>query len=494
MRRRPSRALGAGLAVLLAGCALPHEPVAVTPLTDAGLGLAAAPAPQIAADWWRMFGDPQLDRIVADAMAGSPSLEMAMARVRASQASLLSARGGRLPQIAIDANEQVQRLSGAYIIPPPYGGSVQSVGDAQVGLSWDLDFWGRQAAAIRAAAADADASRVDADAARLALAGAVVQTYLDFVRTGYQIALAREVVQAQDRLVGLMQVLRDSQLGDESAVRTAQSRAAMARQALLRAEAQETLLVHALALLAGRGADYYPQITASRLQLAAVPALPQTLPADLLARRPDIQSARLRIAAASAGRQVARRAFYPNVNLTGLVGVQALGIGKLFSGDAFTAGVGGAIHLPIFEGGRLRADYAGATANVDAAIADYNQTVLQAVQETADALSQLQRLTTDLREQRSATRALADVRGFSDVRARTGLGNQIEVVTAGLDLLSARQQLVELEAEQALVRVRLLVALGGGVDARAMPNSAAGGQPAAAATAAGDDDLTRNLP
>lgn len=479
--------LSALLAALLAGCAVPPEPVALTPLADASVGLAGAPAPAIASDWWRMFNDPQLDRIVADAMAGSPTLEMALARLRASQASLLGARGGRLPQIAVDANEQVQRLSGAYIIPPPYGGSVQSVGDAQAGLSWDLDFWGRQAAAIRAAAADADASRVDVAAARLALAGSVVQTYVDFVRTDRQIAIARAAVQAEGRLVELMQVLRDSQLGDESAVRAAEGRQAMARQTLLRAEAQKTLLVHALALLAGRGADYYPQIAASQLQLGAVPPLPQELPADLLARRPDIQSARLRIAAAAAGRQVARRAFYPNVNLTGLIGLQAMGIGKLFSTDAFTAGVGGAIHLPIFAGGQLRADYAGATANVDAAIASYNQTVLEAVQETADALSQLQRLATDLREQRAATRALDDVRGFSDVRARTGLGNRIDVVTARLGLLSAEGQLVDLEADQALARVRLLLALGGGVAAATDDTAGAAGTAAPAA-----EQATRN--
>lgn len=474
--RRLKRSLtGLLAATLLAGCAVPHEPVAVAPLADVGLG--AAPAPAIASDWWRQFNDPQLDRIVADAMAGNPSLEAAMARVRASRASLLAARAGRLPQVDVDANEQVQRLSGAYIIPPPFGGSVQSVGDAQAGLSWDLDFWGRQAAAIREAAAAADASVLDRDAARLALAGSVVQTYLDYARTGRQIALARQLLQAQQDLADLTKVLHDSHLADESALHLAAARLANARQLLLRSEAQQTLLVHALALLAGRGADYYPTITESKLRLSTLPALPAELPADLLARRPDIQSARLRIASASAGRQVARRAFYPNVNLTALVGLQAMGIGKLFSTDAFTAGLGGAIHLPIFEGGRLRADYAGATANVDAAIADYNDAVLGAVRETADALAQLQRLAADLGQQQAATRALDDVRGLAAVRNRTGLGSRIELVNAEVDLLAARQQQTDLEADQALARVQLLVALGGGVE---MPASTA--------------SLTRTLP
>ncbi len=462
--KRMTSAIGLMAALALAGCAAPSEPIAVQSLSASALGLGAAPGAAIASDWWRSFGDAQLDRIITDALHGNPTLAIAMARVRASHAMVASTRGARLPQIALDASEQVQRLSNAYIIPPPYGGSTKWVGDAQANLSWNIDFWGRQAAAIHAAQAEADAMMLDRDAARLALTGAVVQTYVELARAEQQIALAQQMVRQQKNLVGLMQVRVDSKLASPMAVRGEEAQLAAVRQMQLRAEAQRTLLIHALALLAGRGADYYPTIAATDLQLSALTNLPRNLPADLLSRRPDILSARLRIDSAAAGRQVARRAFYPNVNLLGLVGLQALGITELFSSDAFTAGAGAAIHLPIFDGGQRRADYARATAGLDAAIASYNQSVLGAVQEAADALSQIQRLSADLQQQGVATTALRDMHDYSKARYGAGLDTRVDLLRADLTLLGARQQTVNLETDQAIAGVRLLLALGGGFD------------------------------
>src|SRR3546814_14442258 len=128
----------------------------------------------------------------------------------------------------------------------------------------------------------------------------------------------------------------------------------------------------------------------STVRLDAILPLPSTLPADLLARRPDISSAQERIAAAAAGREVARKAFYPDINLQALVGVQAIGLGNLFSDDAVTYGAGPAIHLPIFQGGKLRPEHAGATARLDEASSEYNNAILHAVPSSADALAQIE--------------------------------------------------------------------------------------------------------
>jgi len=457
-------ALAAFGALILAGCATPHSKVAVAPVPSASLGLGSAAAPRIAADWWTALGDPQLDRIMADALSGSPTLDSALARVREARSVLAGSQAARLPQITGDASEQYQRLSSRYIIPPPYGGSFRWVGQAQANLSWDLDFWGKQADAIRQASHAADAAALDYDAARLALAGSVAQTYIELARAERQIAIAQSTVGQRDQSLRLARLRVKSQLDSSIDVRAAETLLAEARQALVRAQGQREMVIHALALLAGRGADYYPTIRPTTLKLDAVLPLPKELPADLLARRPDILSAKARIEAAASGRKVARKAFYPDINLLGLAGLQALGIGNLFTGGASTYGVGAAIHLPIFEGGKLKADYEGATARVDAAIAAYNQAVLGAVRETADALTGARTVSADLAQQRQAAAGLADVRRLNDVRVATGLSSRFDLIGSDVRLLQAQQETANLEADRAVAGIKLLVAVGGGFD------------------------------
>ena len=171
----------------------------------------------------------------------------------------------------------------------------------------------------------------------------------------------------------------------------AQALLATAREDLIGANSNRDLAEHEIAALVGRGADLYGQIARPRLDDGAL-GLPQALPADLLARRPDIAAAQARIAAAMSGRDVARTAFYPDVNLAAFAGWAAIGLGPMFGSSALTYGAGPALHLPIFDAGKLRADYAGATAALDASVDDYNEAVVTAVKQTADALSQLRSL------------------------------------------------------------------------------------------------------
>ncbi|AMN47945.1 RND transporter [Steroidobacter denitrificans] len=453
--------------LVLASCAAPREPGNIAPIAVPSLGLAAEAAAPIDAQWWKTFGDPQLDRILGDALAGSPTLEAALARVRLAESALAVSEAARRPQLTLDANGQIQRLSDAYIIPPPYGGSTRWIGQAQANLGWDLDFWGRQAAAVGQARAETDAAGLDYAAASLALAGSIAQTYIELTRVERQFGLAQRVLVEREQALLLVGLRVRSELAGERDARAAEILRAEAQQVLVRVQGQREMLVHALALLAGQGADYYATIRPPTPALDAVLPLPAELPADLLARRPDILSTQARVDAALAGRETARTAFYPNFNLIGLAGAQAIGLNHLFGKDAVTYGAGAAVHLPIFDGGRLRAEYAGANARVDAAIADYNQAVLSAVRETADALTRVANLSATLDVQRTAAAGTAELRRLDEVRFISGLGSRLELIDAELRLLSARQETVDLEADQAVARIRLLLALGGGFDSEA---------------------------
>ncbi|ATE63040.1 efflux transporter outer membrane subunit [Rhizorhabdus dicambivorans] len=453
------------VAALLSGCAaVPQVQPRVTPLSAASAGLGGATALPAAGAWWKGFGDPQLDRIMADALAGNPSLDAATARLARAQAGIAANKAGLLPQIDGSADATRQRLSDQYIIPPPYGGSTRWIGNAQANLGWSLDLAGRQKALVAQAAASADAAGLDLAAARVTLSGAVAQAYVDLARATEQARIADRFVASREQQFRLAQVRQRTDLSSDFDLRAAETLLAEARQAKIRADGARQLMIHALAALAGRGADYHATITDPVLTLDRALPVPAALPADLLGRRPDILAARARIEAAEAGRRVAKADFYPDVDLKGLVGLQAIGLGSLFTGGAATYGAGAALHLPIFEGGRLKANYKGAVAGIDEAIASYNGTVVGAVRESADALSAIATNAADAAEQRRVSAGLAETMRLDQVRLRTGLGVQLDVLGAGDRLLAANQREIDLAAEGAAARIRLLVALGGSFD------------------------------
>jgi len=449
-------------ALLVSACAVPHSPPAVAPVAPATLGLSGPAAPAIADTWWTTFADPQLDRVVADATAGNPTLAAALARIAQAQAVLASRNADNGPDVTLDGSAQVARLSGRYTIPPPYAGTVRFIGQAQANLNWNLDLFGRQKAAIEGARASAQAAGLDLAAARLAIAGSVVQTYIDLARAEAEATIARRTIATRQESLRLVNVRIRNRLASNLQATAAQTLLAQAQSALVRAEGSRALATNALAALAGRGPDYAATIRPATIRFDAALPLPTRIPADLLARRPDIAAAQARIDAAAAGRQVARRAFYPNVNLAALAGFQAVGLGNLLSLDAGTVGAGPAIHLPLFDNGRLKADLAGATAALDLATADYNDRVIGAVREAADAIA----LVGNLAQQRARTAEV--VRGFGEtnrlnaIRVSSGLDSKLDLVDNDVRLLDAQLAQANLAAEAARQRVALVLALGGG--------------------------------
>jgi outer membrane protein TolC len=414
MRLNKSQAAALLLALPLASCVdAPPTVPSQTEIAPGALGLGATAAPQPQPDWWKAFNDPQLDRLVEQLLASNPTLQGALARIRAAQAELSVARALDYPNINIDGSEQRELLSNDYLYPRPFGGSWQLVGDVQARFRWSLDFWGKQAALIDRARSASAAAALDAGAARLALAGLFAQSYVERIE-------------------------------------------------VRRAEAQRDMGVHAIAALIGHGADAYPSIARPAAAVDNALPLPQTLPADLLARRPDILAAQARINAAVRGRDAAHADFYPNIDLTAAAGLQAVGLANLFSGGAVVASVGPAIHLPIFDAGRIRAQYARATADLDAAVADYNGTVVSAVRQTADALTQVASLADQRQQQKLALDSAGRAFNLAKERYRLGLSGQIPMLTAEATLLQARQQMAVLVTQATNQRVTLLLSAGGG--------------------------------
>jgi NodT family efflux transporter outer membrane factor (OMF) lipoprotein len=396
------------------------------------------------------------------ALANNPSLQAALARIRAAQAELAAARAADYPQITLAGEEQRTLFSNSYGYVAPYAGQWWWAGDLRTHLNWSLDFWGRQAALIDRARGLAQAAGLDAAAARQALAGLFAQTYVALDLAYQNLDVASDTVKERQTILDLTQSRVGAGLENEAALEQARALLAMANIEVRRAEAQRDVAIHAIAALTGQGAAAYPSITRPAGSLGAAPALPETLPADLLARRPDILAARARITAAIRGRDAAHADFYPNINLVAAIGVQAIGFANLFTDDALTMGAGPAIHLPIFDAGRIRAQYARATADLDSAVADYNGAVLGAVRDTADALTQVKSLSDQRAEQQKALDSAGRALKLAEERYRLGLSGQIPMLTAEATLLAARQQMAALTAQAASQRITLLLATGGG--------------------------------
>jgi len=450
------------LGLLLGGCISSRDaPVERALDNPADLGLSATPAPVADGEWWTAYQDPQLDRLLRGALADNPTLAQALARVRDAQAQASAVRADSLPSISYDATEIRKRFSAHDPIPPIAAGTQKWQGSEGLNLSWDLDFWGRQAALVQQANTQSEAVALDLAAARLSIAGAVVRSYLELDRAYALADVAQRTERQRLQILSITQRRYKAGLDTQVELRQAEGAVADVRVDLTQIQAERDRAVHLVAALSGQGAAAHEKIERPQLRADAVLALPGSLPIDLLARRPDVLAARSRIAGSRAGLRAAKAAFYPDINLLAFAGTSAIGFDNLFHGSSRTFGAGPALHLPVFDAGKLRALYRDSAAQVDLAVSTYNQTVLQAVQQTADRISDIVALDAGLQQQQQSLDAAEDAFRLATDRYQAGLTTYLTVLATETEVLFARRQRIELMSARDIARVTLLIDVGG---------------------------------
>lgn len=467
--RRPAWRLAAvACAVaLLGGCASPGSSKPQARMLQARqLGLQAGSAVFPAEDWWKSFGDPELDRLEQQALAGSPDLQQALARQRQAQAATGIARSALRPHLGAALSTTRSHLSEYGIYPPPLGGMTYTENQAALQGSWDLDFFGRNQARLRASIGQARAAQAQAQAARVVITADVAQAYFRLAGLTAQGRVLEQTLQQRQTIARLV-----GQRASAGLDNTLQQRQAQAQIPQLRVSVEANLQAQqqardALAALIGAG----PRATAGlqpELRQVPLPALPRQLPASLIGRRPDVVAARWQVQSALASVDEARASFYPDINLTAFVGLDALGWDKFLNVASRTWGVGPALTLPIFEGGALRANLRATDAGADAAISQYNATLVGAVREAADAIAQRRSVQAQIREQRRALKLASQAHRLARERFDAGLGNELLVLQAQAPVLQLRQLGAELKAQALVADVALIRALGGGYDSAA---------------------------
>jgi NodT family efflux transporter outer membrane factor (OMF) lipoprotein len=466
------------LGVLLSGCVLPpKESSHPAELANTRIGLPGAAVEPIPDGWWKSFDDPQLDRLIRLGYADSPSLAQAQARVADALARSQIAQSKLLPSANLDASALYQRAPENYLIPPPLAGHTFWMSQAGATLGWDLDFFGKQANAVHSSQALSHSAELDVENAKLLLGTAIAQAYVELYRENALADIADRSAAQRENIVAITRRRVAAGVDTQLELRQAEGQLPQAHVARDQAQAAAELAVHELAALAGQGADAYASIKRPVLNLDAALPVPTALPINLLARRPDVLSARLRVEAADSQRLSDRAAFYPDINLKALAGIGAFGLNNLVQWNALGAGAGPLISLPLFDGGRLRAQYKSSEAQLDQAIDGYNDTVLRAVQQTADQLTRIDALARERVEQQQTLEANEAAYRLAEQRYRAGLASYLAVLNAETQVLTARQTMVDIVADQAVARVTLLSAIGGSFDARKLstgttPNSA----------------------
>jgi NodT family efflux transporter outer membrane factor (OMF) lipoprotein len=471
--RRMTALAAAAMAVALAGCADMAGIDSHARLRDAdSLGLsqtqaqpaavAAMPAiPAVESQWWLAFGDAQLDKLVGQALEGNPNLQVTRARLARAQAATGVAAAATKPQLNGSLDMMRQKFSETYIYPDPLGGSVQEVGTLQLNGSWELDFFGKNRAALDSAIGAANAAVADEAAARVLLASNVARSYFQWARLSGQLAVARRTLAQRGETLALVRDRVSAGLDTRLELRQSEGGLPQARQQIEALNEQVEITRHALEALVGQ-----PNATQSLVAPALADvrpiALQPVIPADLLGRRADIAAARWRVEAANRDVANARAQFYPNINLVAFAGFQSIGFDNLLRADSQQWGVGPAVRLPIFQGGKLRANLRGKAADLDGAIESYNATVLDAVRDVADQVTSAQSIGRQQAEQRDAQAAAESAYDIAVQRYRAGLGNYLNVLTAETTVLAQRREAVDLAARALDTQVALARALGGG--------------------------------
>jgi NodT family efflux transporter outer membrane factor (OMF) lipoprotein len=472
-----NKAAALGLAAVLAACASPeglHPTARKLDAASLQAGESLGPASLSAAawptqEWWRRYGDPQLDALVAEALAHSPSLRLAQARIRQAAAFAGAAQAAAGPQLGASVRSNRQEFSEHGTTPPPVAGTWKWVNEASLNFSYEFDFWGKHEAAIEAAVGRTRAAEVDGHAARLVLVTGILRSYVRLQQAWQQRDIAEATLKQREHVLALTRQRVAARIDSALELKQAESQLPAARVQIAQLNEAIALARTELAALAGQGPDRGLALERPRLRENRASLLPSALPAELIGRRPDVVAQRWRAEAADKEIEVARGQFYPNISLTALLGAQRLGFADWMTAGSRIAGIGPAVSLPIFDAGRLRSGLAARNAEYDIAVEQYNATVVDAVRDVVSQLVSLRWLEEQRVQQGEALATTTQARELALQRYRAGIGNYLQVLAAESQLLATQRLALDLDMRAIELDASLARALGGGLPEQDRP-------------------------
>ncbi|RFP16412.1 MULTISPECIES: efflux transporter outer membrane subunit [unclassified Duganella] len=413
------------------------------------------------AQWWTAYHDEQLNALIKQALAAGPTLEVAAAQIGSARSALSRSAADLGLDVDGYAGANRQRYSGTGLFPAPIGGAWFSAETLRLDARYNFDWWGKNRAQVAAAVGELNAGRAAYAEAERALAAAIAQSYFRLQGAWARLANTEQLAAAQTALVQdkAKRIAGGLAVGDEQ--RTAESELSLIRkqQAQLNADiGREREALRALIGADGGAlADLRPQAPGN-----AAHALPARLGMELLARRPDLQAARWKLEASLSKIDAAKAAFYPDVNLTGSIGLDTVKLENLLQTASRTLYIGPTLTLPLFDSRRLDAQLDSARTGRNERIAEYNQAVIAAVRDVAQDGVQLQGIEQQIVQQSAATASARAQMASAQARLERGLADRASVLSAQLALFKQQDADLYLQQVQRLAEVALTNALGGG--------------------------------
>jgi NodT family efflux transporter outer membrane factor (OMF) lipoprotein len=462
-------------ALLLAACASPHglhtqgQALDAASLQGPTFSGKLSPAAWPASDWWNRLGDPQLDALIDEALRSNPDLQVADARARQANAAVLAADAQRQPTLTGNVGVTRSRLA-RVDDPTGQGDRYSTLRSLSLDGSYHFDLWGGERAAWEAALGRARASEVDRQGARLTLAAEVARAYNDLGLAYATQDLAEQDLKRSRDMLQLGRSRVEAGLDSEYQLQQTQSLEAAAEASLTAATQQVQSARIRLAVMLGQGPDRGASLPRPQLIAPSAVSLPANVPAELIGRRPDLVAARWRVEAASRDIDASKADFYPNLNLSVAAGSKSLLGDAMFGGASRFFSIAPALSLPIFDGGARRAALAGRDADYDLAVAQYNQTLVNALGDIGDVIQRIHSLQRQIEQQQRARDIARSSYDIAMQRYADGIGNYLDALSVEQQLLQSERQLVSLQAERIDASVLLMQALGGGFEA-ATPSS-----------------------
>jgi NodT family efflux transporter outer membrane factor (OMF) lipoprotein len=417
-------------------------------------------------DWANQFHDPQLPRLIDEALQGNPSIAEARARITKASSYIESSRSALYPKAGVSYSWSREIYSANSIYPPPYGGTWYSENNVLASASWDLDLWGKNRERLGQAVSQEKAAEADLQQVRVTLATSVASTYNQLARLYELRDIAAREIRDREDINQITNGRVTAGLDTDVEKQTALGNIATSQTYLSNLNGQITVVRYQLGALLGKGPDRGLAITPPVLAPGDVVALPDNLPADLVSRRPDIVAARWQVEAAMHDVKEAKAEFFPDVNLSAELGLDALGWGRFLTSASRQMQFGPAVHLPLFDAGALRSQLKGRYADFDLDVATYNQSLINALSEAATQISMIRSIDQQSGDAQRALDASTKAYQLALIRYKAGLSEQLQVLNADQNRLAAEQTVTDLKMSRRGLQIGLIKALGGGFDAR----------------------------
>jgi|SoiMetStandDraft_5_1073268.scaffolds.fasta_scaffold05690_2 outer membrane protein, multidrug efflux system len=414
--------------------------------------------------WWQVFDDPALQQLIRDAIAHNYDLRVAVARVQEARALARVARSFLYPDIGLSAFSgvnQASRNSQPQVVTDEDEDRIFNNTSITATMSWELDLFGRIRRDSEAAFARYLSSEEGRRAVLITLVSDVAQSYFLLRELDLQREVARRTLTLNDQTVEYYRTRLAGGVSNRLEVDSAVANRSLTAASVPDLERQIAILENAISVLAGRPPRAVGRGKTLEEQMLP-PVIPVGVPATLLERRPDVVEAEQLLVAANADVGAAKALFYPTISLTGSVGTVSSDLSNLLKGDSVIWSLGASLFQPIFNAGRIRGNYEAARARFDQAMAEYQQTAINAYREVADALISIQKLAAVRVEQEAGVTALRDASQLSRERYDIGLSSYLEVLIADQELFERELDLATTRGSEMRALAQLYRALGGG--------------------------------